>query len=169
MATGSVVEMQMKDDASEGLKLELVRVIKASKRRVFDAWTRPETIRLWFGPKGKTAADVTADAHVGGDYRISMKPGDCEVPPVEGIDMTRSSAVTGRYTRVDPYDVLAFTWQGDWPGAEESLVTIELRDVEGGTEMTLRHERFLTEQAVKSHTYGWTGSLVKLAELLEGN
>jgi uncharacterized protein YndB with AHSA1/START domain len=35
---------------SENLKVEIRRVIHASRRRVYEAWTRPEEIQRWFGP-----------------------------------------------------------------------------------------------------------------------
>jgi hypothetical protein len=48
--------------------------------------------------------------------------------------------------------------------AVDTLVTISLRAVEGGTELTLRHERLATEELRQSHAMGWGGCL----DLLEG-
>jgi len=159
MAT-SVVEMQKTNEAT---RLEIVRVIKASKQRVFDAWTRPEMIRQWFGPGGMTVPEVMADARVDGNYGITVhgarEPGGEE----------HTGRVEGRYTRVEPYDLLAFTWKANWSAGEESLVTITLRDVVGGTEMTLLHEGFQTEGSRAGHSKGWTGGIDKLQELLEKN
>jgi uncharacterized protein YndB with AHSA1/START domain len=145
------------------LKLEMTRVIKASRQRVFDAWTRPEMIRQWFGPEGKMVAEVNADAKVGGSYGISMT-GKCDAEEGKAgeIDMRRDSMVSGRYIKVDPYDLLQFTWKGNWEPTEETTVTIELRDVDGGTELKLTQERFMTESSQAQHEYGWTGSLDKL-------
>jgi uncharacterized protein YndB with AHSA1/START domain len=78
--------------------------------------------------------------------------------------MLRGTLVSGRYTRVDPYDVLAFTWRNPRDEDEESLVTIELRDVSGGTELKLTHERFLTEASRDQHAAGWESVLGKLQE-----
>src|ERR1700738_3199988 len=85
------------------LKLELTRVIKANRQRVFDAWTRPEMIRQWFGAEGKMVAEVSADAKVGGAYGIAMT-GNCDAEEGKAgeIDMRRDSAVSGRYIKVDP-------------------------------------------------------------------
>jgi len=169
MATGSVVEMQ-RSERKEGVRLEIVRVIKAKRERVFDAWTRPETIRQWFGPGEKTVLGVDVDARVGGAYRIAMG-GVCEsgaeASSSAPIDMQRDSTVTGRYVKVNPYDLLQFTWVGDWQPEEESTVTISLRDVEGGTEMKLIQEGFLTELSCTKHSFGWNGSLDKMVRLLE--
>jgi uncharacterized protein YndB with AHSA1/START domain len=145
------------------LKLELTRVIKASRQRVFDAWTRPEMIRQWFGPGRMTVPETETDARVDGAYSITMR-GAMEPGGVEN-----TGHVTGRYIRVEPYDLLAFTWTANWAPGEESLVTITLRDVEGGTEMKLVHEGFATEESQKGHTRGWTSGLEKLQQLVESN
>ncbi len=154
MAT-SVVEMQKTDERT---KLEVVRVIKASRQRVFDAWTRPEMIRQWFRPGTDSVADASLDAREGGAWWLAMT-GGCAEPDASGHHV-----VTGQYTKVDPWDVLQFTWKRAASPEEESLVTIELRDVEGGTEMKLTHERFLTEQSRDRHAKGWEVVLGGLEE-----
>jgi uncharacterized protein YndB with AHSA1/START domain len=47
------------------------------------------------------------------------------------------------------------------------MVTIELRDVEGGTQMRLIQEGFLTEVSCSKHGMGWNGSFDQLTSLLE--
>ncbi len=165
MAT-TVVEMQPKSEPKENLKLEIKRVIKASRQRVFDAWTRPETIRQWFNPGTYTMTDAEINARMGGEYRFTMNGGCGE----DGQpDLSQTSSVTGRYVRLEPYDLLAFTWKRSRDPEEESLVTIELRDVEGGTEMKLTHERFLTADSRDRHFHGWSSVVPKLAEFFERN
>lgn len=146
MAT-SVVDMANAQGAGTGRKVEIVRVIKASKQRVFDAWTRPDIVRQWFIAGTVKLADASMDLRKDGAWRMesigSCTPGEA------------SNVVTGRYLRVEPHDLLSFTWNNaHWP-EEESVVTIRLRDVEGGTEMTLLHERFLTEASREDHARGW--------------
>jgi len=145
-----------------GISLELTRVIATPRPRVFDAWTRPETIRRWFGPEGFTTPLVTTDPQPGGGYAIHME-GAC-ADPAEPI---RRAAVTGTYTKVNPYDLLQFTWSASWSPDEVSLVTIHLRDVEGGTELRLVQERFASENSCKAHTQGWTNALAKFAAAVE--
>jgi uncharacterized protein YndB with AHSA1/START domain len=145
-----------------GISLELTRVIRASKQRVFDAWTRPETIRQWFGPEGYTTLPVKADSKPGGAYEIKME--GAALAPSEEL---RRASVSGMYTKVDPYDLVQFTWAATWAPDEASLVTIHLRDVDGGTELRLVHERFASEISCKAHSAGWTGAMVKFAKLLE--
>lgn len=145
-----------------GISLELTRVIRAPRQRVFDAWTRPETIRQWFGPQGFTTPLVKTDAKPGGAYAIHM-----EGPAPSPDEQCRRSTVSGMYTKVNPYDLLQFTWAATWAPEEASLVTIHLRDVDGGTELRLVHERFASENSCKGHTAGWTGAMEKLVKLLE--
>lgn len=149
----------------QGLKLELTRVIKASKQRVFDAWTRPEFVRQWFGSEVKECTRAEMDPRVGGAYLFEMTGVSC----LEGANKTEvsTSRATGRYVTVDPFDLLVFTWSGDWNPAEETLVTVALRDVEGGTEIKLTHERFATEASRDAHQHGWSGSMDKLVRFLE--
>jgi uncharacterized protein YndB with AHSA1/START domain len=155
----SVTEMRPKSEPQENLKLEITRVIKASRQQVFDAWTRPETIRRWFTPGTFRMAEAQIDARVNGQYRFAMDQACEGNQPNPG-----GSVVTGRYVRVNPYHVLAFTWKNSWATDEESLVTIELRDVDGGTEMKLTHERFLTAYSRDRHTTGWESVTTKLQE-----
>ncbi len=129
------------------LKVELVRVIKASKQRVFDAWTRPQIVRQWFIAGTVKLADASIDLRKDGAWRMESI-GSCQ--PGEG-----SNVVSGRYLRVEPYDLLSFTWDNAHFPGEESVVTIRLKDVDGGTEMTLIHERFLTEASRADHARGW--------------
>jgi uncharacterized protein YndB with AHSA1/START domain len=142
--------------AAEDLRLELTRVIKVPRARVFDAWTRPEMIRLWFGSGGRLAGEVATHPVVGGAYSIAM----------ESCEGKGASKATGRYTKVDPYDLLQFTWEPSWVPEEESLVTIYLRDVEGGTEIKLVHDRFTSKASRDGHNQGWIGILDSLVAML---
>jgi uncharacterized protein YndB with AHSA1/START domain len=59
--------------------------------------------------------------------------------------------------------MLQFTWIPSWTPGEESLVTVIFREVNGGTELRLRHERFVAGSSVEGYQRGWGGSLDKLA------
>ncbi|GGA78664.1 hypothetical protein GCM10011507_32360 [Edaphobacter acidisoli] len=146
----------------KGLKLELTRVIKASRERVFDVWTRPEFVRQWFGGEVRPCSRAEADPRAGGTYLFEMTG----TTGGSGTDVS-TSRVTGRYVTVNPFDLLVFTWCGDWNPTEESLVTVALRDVDGGTEIKLTQERFATEASRDAHRNGWTGPLDKLVRFAE--
>jgi len=63
---------------------------------------------------------------------------------------------------------LVFTWV--WPRTtpeRESLVSIELRQARGGTELLFTHARFHDETVRDGHRQGWSDSLVKLESYLK--
>lgn len=152
---------------AENLKLRLSRVIKTSRQRVFDAWTRPEFIQEWFGPAQMIVTSATNDLRVGGEYRIEMNgPGE-RSGGAEDADFSRRAVASGTYREIVSNEMLSFTWRGDWNPAEETLVTISLRDVEGGTEIVLTHENFHTAESRSKHNQGWTSTLEKLARYCE--
>ena len=50
----------------------IARVLDASREDVFDAWTDPEQLAVWFGPKGLTIETHEIDVCVGGVWRFDM-------------------------------------------------------------------------------------------------
>lgn len=143
--------------ADSNLKLEITRVIKADRKRVFDAWTQPEALQQWFSPGKMRVAKASADVRVGGAYSCEMQGRP------DGSDENHRAKASGVYKRIIPNELLSFTWHGDWEPSEETLVTIQFRDVAEGTEVTLTHERFATENSRNGHQQGWTSILDKLA------
>ena len=150
------------------LMLSQTRVIRASRARMYEAWTNPETLMKWFGPVGMHCPSATLDLRVGGEYRIDFPERAASAGGAggSGCDAQRTAAV-GHYTKIVPDELLQFTWSPDWNLGEESLVTVSLKDVTGGTEITIVHENFNTEASRDGHNQGWMGCLDKLANLLE--
>jgi uncharacterized protein YndB with AHSA1/START domain/ketosteroid isomerase-like protein len=147
-------ELRIKDQPS----LRLERFYPVAPQKVWRAWTDPQALKRWFGPgEADKVTAVELDLRVGGRYRI-----------VFGGDDGRAHEVQGVYREVMPHRRLAFTWT--WPRTtpeRESLVTLELNAVPGGTELVLRHEQFFDEQARDGHGRGWTHSLVNLERALQ--
>ena len=65
MATTTMLNPQVVSNPAENLTLQLSRIIRASRQRTFDAWTRPENIRQWFGGN-RTIGEVEIDPRKGG-------------------------------------------------------------------------------------------------------
>jgi glutathione S-transferase len=145
------------------LAIELTRVIKAPRPRVFDAWIRPATIRQWFAPEKMVTTAAETDPVVGGAYAISMQ-GTLEDAKAERPSQSKNhvSSVSGTYTKISPYDIIQFTWAPNWAPAEISRVTLHFRDVEGGTELKLVHDQIASDSSCQGYTQGWTGCLNKL-------
>lgn len=142
----------------------LRRVFKAPRPRVFRAWTEARELERWFGPRGWSARVARLDLRVGGEYEFAMTPAE----PDRG---RRSLAGRFREVRTDRRLVFTWVWK-DGPDAEanseESLVTIDFRDVEAGTEVVLKHERLLSEASREGHRGGWRESFDRLVEHVAG-
>ncbi len=150
MSEQAAVQEQEK---SEDLKLEIRRVIKAPRSRVFASWTTPELMQQWFAPGGMRVANASTDLRVGGEYRIEL----------HGVDDTVVVAA-GVYRKIVPNELLAFTWGGTCDAGKDTLVTVKFRDLDYGTELILTHEHFTSAEAVARHEHGWTGCLDSLEE-----
>lgn len=146
------------------LTLQLSRTIKAERRRVFEACTRPELMSQWFAPGEMVVTSASTDLRAGGTYKI-----DVNDPSAVGDDgkLGRKSGTEGIYKKIVPNELLSFTWQGNCGRNEETLVTVTFRDVEDGTEVTITHEHFQTAESMNRHQQGWEGCLANLVRFAE--
>ena len=144
----------MTTKASDKVSLEIKRFINAPRARVYEAWTNPAQLREWFGPENVQTRELVADARIGGKFRWDLTNS-------EGEEMT----VHGEYRELQPGRKIVFTWQWDddenWE-EHVSLVTVELSDRDGGTEVRLIHEKLPSEESRDRHTEGWNSVLDKL-------
>ena len=128
---------------------------------MFDALKRAGIIRLWFAPSDRTMGQVRNQPKVDGAHLTTLGPGGELNPP----ERRHPISVSGRYTKVQPYDLLQFTWRGSWQPEEESLVSFTLKDFDGGTELTLVHEGLVREGSLATAARGWTSGLDKLVNI----
>ena len=61
--------------ATEATERELVvtRIFDAPVELVWKAWTEPERVMRWWGPKGYTSPAASIDFRVGGKYLWAMR------------------------------------------------------------------------------------------------
>jgi uncharacterized protein YndB with AHSA1/START domain len=147
--------MSTKPDLAAKPSLTIERRLNASPAEVYRAWTDPQKIVRWWGPRQAETLHAEADARVGGRFRVISRTPDGEQHDVGGV-----------YREVAPNEKLVFTWAWRTMPERESLVTVAFKSDGGGTVMTLTHEQFFDEAARDGHRYGWTGALDKLEELL---
>jgi uncharacterized protein YndB with AHSA1/START domain len=152
-------ETAMGENGGPTGRLTIKRIIKAKRERVFEAWTRPEMMKRWFAPGEMTVPSAHADVRIGGSYTLEMEG--------EMDGMLTNPTVSGTYQKIVPNELLSFTWAWKGDTASATLVTVEFRDVDGGTEVTLTHEGFDAPEARDKHDHGWQGCLVNLAKRLE--
>lgn len=142
--------------------LQVRRVIKAPRDKVYDAFADPKKVAKWYHPGPMRTEVYTWNPKTGGDFHIAMI--------ADAGEMAGTHVARGTFTEVVAGEKLLHTWRwdGDDPNMNtESLVTVELRDVEGGTEVVLTHTRLPSAESVQSHTHGWTGTLENLAAFLD--
>jgi len=138
--------------------LVIKRQFSASLERVFDAWTQKSFLKEWFGPVGCLVSGTKINLVVGGKYEI-------EICSPEGNRIRHF----GTYVEISKPTKLVFTWMledqscmGSEGLCAETLVSIDLKRVETGTELTLTHERLPTQEAYDGHAFGWNSSLDSL-------
>lgn len=140
--------------------LQVNRFIHAAPEQVFSAFTLPEILVDWFGPDFCFPMDAEVDLRPGGIYRIEMETD--EMGPTE---------IEGTYQEVEPNSRLVFTWAWkDNPalGEGETLVSVELIDIEGGTEVKIHHSGFSNLDDRDIHSQGWNNALDNLEVLFVG-
>jgi uncharacterized protein YndB with AHSA1/START domain len=135
--------------------LTIVRRLNASPAIVFAAWTRPEMIARWWGPDTGPVLSAEADPRVGGSFRVVFQTLDGETHDCRG-----------EYRQVEVDRKLVFTWEWVTMPERRSLVTIQLRPLETGTEMTFTHAQFFDEATRDDHRAGWIGAFEKLNALI---
>jgi uncharacterized protein YndB with AHSA1/START domain len=146
------------------LTLQVRRVIAAERSRVYQAWTRPELIAQWFAP-GKTVSNITSDPRPGGEYRFEFFGLPCEAD-VDAPQVPSAVSVVGVYKEVVPDERISYTWCGSRFPDENTLVTVEFKDAQGGTEVTITHENFTSAESRNQHQRGWEGCLTSLENFL---
>ncbi len=139
-------------------ELLITRVFDAPREIVFRAWTEPEHLIRWRGPKGFTTTVISMDLRPGGAYRFHMRS-------PEGTDHW----LRGVYREIVEPERLVFTWA--WEDEQgrprhETLVTVTFEELAGKTRLTLRQAVFESVTARDAHRTGWSSSLDRLAEFL---
>lgn len=129
------------------------RVIPVPREEVFAAWLDAAAMAQWMLPGSTTHSTVELDPRVGGTFRIIMSHGD------------RDYEHRGEYLAIEPPSRLSFTWISPNTDQQSTIVTIELADRDGGTELTLTH-RNLPASKVEAHHNGWTDIVRRLDQSL---
>jgi len=155
-------------------ELIIERVFDAPRELVWKAWTEPEQVMRWWGPKGFTAPAAKIDFRVGGKYLNCMRG-------PAGTDFDKDFWSTGVYREIVPLERIVCTdsfadehgnvvpashygMAGDFP--LEMLVTVTFEEQGGKTKLTLHHAGIPAGEHRDGANQGWSESLDKLAEYL---
>lgn len=104
----------------------LTRVYDAPVRRVWDAWTDPEQVAQWWGPRGFTLTTHSKDLRAGGTWHYTMHGPD-------GVDYPNQT----RYLEVDECRRLVYDHGGYDDRAPLFRVTVTFAEVNGKTKMDM--------------------------------
>lgn len=144
--------------------VRVTRIIRAPRERVFEAWINPDLRRQWW-KHGQGLRECTVDAKAGGRYRMTQI-GGCDRE--QGGNPDFEWVMQGEFLEVARPSRIVFTWNvNHTPPVLNNRVTIDLREVPGGTEVHLTHEGLLTEYLRDGTNEGWTSLLEHIAGLLE--
>ena len=146
--------------------LEISRIIKAPRARIWDAWTRPEQFAQWWIPEPALCRVVELDVRPGGAMITEMnEDGTGFVPHMQAC-----------YLDIEAGRRIVFTnaLTGGWRPAEQSFITavITLDDHDQGT----AYRALVMHKSPEDRTMhqelgfydGWGTVAAQLARLVEG-
>jgi uncharacterized protein YndB with AHSA1/START domain len=108
----------------DNLDMTLTRVINATPAQIWNAWTNPAVLPLWFGPKGYSCQTKEIDLRTGGQWRFDMTGPDGKIWPNRH-----------RFTQYTPMTRIDFLLDGDSDDGEPMQVVVTLTPVAGGTQL----------------------------------
>jgi uncharacterized protein YndB with AHSA1/START domain len=94
---------------------------------LFDAWTKPEHLRHWWGCEGSSITKCAIDLRVGGMWNLVMRMADGSDHPFHGT--YREVVRPRRLVYTECYEMPQF-------GSPEWLTTVTFEEIEGATIVT---------------------------------
>jgi uncharacterized protein YndB with AHSA1/START domain/predicted enzyme related to lactoylglutathione lyase len=153
-------------------ELFITRVFDAPRELVWKAWTEPERMMRWWGPKIYTCPVFKIDLRIGGKYLGAMKAPDGKLYWSTGV--YREIAVPERLVMTDSFadekgNIVPGSYYGmspDWP--TELLVAVTFKEQDGKTVMDLRHSGLagLPGEEIAAMEQGWKEQFDKLVDYL---
>ncbi len=136
---------------SGSVHLVVRRTINASPQKLFEAWTQPEQLQGWWGPRSARCAGVELDLRVGGAYRITHE-----------FEDGRTVWIEGEFQVISPPSKLVYTWRvrpSEVDSADPEVVTVRFEPKGDGAEVIVIHERIVDESVRTKHAQGWDDCL----------
>jgi uncharacterized protein YndB with AHSA1/START domain len=145
--------------------VRLYRTFPAPPERVYRAWLDPELMRRWLAPGDLTVTRAEVDERVGGRYSVwhAGPGGDVGGFECELLELVPNQRIVARWGFVGPDRLEGPHY--------DSLLTVTFRETpDGGTELTLVHERLEELQAQRPDIAdnverGWEMVLDKLVAM----
>lgn len=138
--------------------IHLHRVLRAKPERVYRAFLDPDAKVKWLPPHGFTAKMHHSDVRVGGSYRMSFT----------NFSSGSSHSFGGTFVELVPNERIRYSDTFDDPNLPgEMTVTVHLRQVAFGTELTIEQAGIPDAIPPEACYLGWQESLTLLALLVE--
>ena len=138
--------------------VRLHRVLRSTPERIYRAFLDADAMAKWLPPNGFTGKVHHMDAKVGGTFKMSFT----------NFTTGKSHSFGGKYLELSPNERIRYTDTFDDPNLPgEMHVTITLKQVSCGTEMTAVQEGIPETIPVEACYLGWQESLVLLTKLVE--
>lgn len=138
--------------------VKLHRVLKAPSARVYKAFLDPAAMCKWLPPHGFTGTVHSMDARVGGGCKMSFT----------NFGTGSSHSFGCQYLELKPGELLRYVDKFDDPNLPgEMSVTVTLKAVMCGTELSVVQEGIPDMIPVEMCYLGWQESLTMLAQLVE--
>jgi uncharacterized protein YndB with AHSA1/START domain len=129
-------------------ELVITRTFNGPARLVFEAWTKPELLKLWWAPKsvGVSLLSCEADVRAGGKYRFEI-----------GREGSKPMVFFGQYVEVIPHSRLVWTNEESEDGA---VTTVTFED-KGDKTLLVMHEVYPTKEALDRSIEGMEGGMTE--------
>jgi len=138
--------------------VHLHRVLTAKPEKIYRAFLDPDAMAKWLPPNGFTCRVDQMDPKVGGIYKMSFT----------NFTTKKSVSFGGEYRELVKNERLRYTDNFDDPNLVGELqVTVDLKKVSLGTEVTIIQEGLPTVIPLEACYVGWQQSLNNLAKLVE--
>ena len=138
--------------------VNLHRVLAAKPEKVYRAFLNPDAMAKWLPPNGFTCRVHHMQPKVGGTYKMSFT----------NFTTEKTVSFGGEYRELVENERLRYTDNFDDPNLPgEIQVTVILKKVSLGTEMTIVQEGLPTIIPLEACYVGWQQSLNNLAKLVE--
>ncbi len=138
-------------------ELVITRVFDAPRETVFKAWTDPDCLAKWWGPRGFVVLSCVLESRMGGKIAIRAQS-DERIIHAEGV-----------VREIVPPEKLAFTtaWiDQNGNAGHETLVTLMFEPIGAKTRLIFRQGLFESVNARDLHQGGWSSAFDCLAEYL---
>ena len=138
--------------------VKLHRVLTTKPEKVYRAFIEADALAKWLPPNGFTCTVHHLDAKVGGTFKMSFR----------NFTTGHGHSFGGSYLELKPGEKLRYTDKFDDPNLPgEMLVTVTLKAVMVGTDVSITQEGIPDRIPVEMCSLGWQESLKNLARLVE--